>query len=196
MTNFWPQRRLTLFSLLPLTAVLVAAHFAFTQVIPESPSSQEAQTHSVNGSASGGELHFRSRATLVQVPVLVTKRGDHVSGLTPGDFHVFEDGKQQRVTSFEEIRILNHRVPAAPPANGEFTNLHSDEPQIITIVALDLANTSHVDQVSAREQFIRYLADNLSPDERIALVSGRNTGRNTGDEIRGKYGGKYGDRKL
>jgi VWFA-related protein len=122
--------------------------------------------------ANSPQLHFRSRAILIQVPILVKqKSGEHLPGLTRSDFRIFEDGIEQRIASFEEVRIPDHLIPASAPTPGEYTNIHADVPQVMTVIAVDMANTPHNDQIYARAQLVRYLAGRLSPNQRIALVS-------------------------
>jgi Ca-activated chloride channel family protein len=49
---------------------------------------------------------FRSRVDIVQVTVAVTDaEGRLITGLTKGDFQVFEDGTQQEVTQFTDARV-------------------------------------------------------------------------------------------
>ena len=62
-------------------------------------------TESVSNHAEQGKpLQFRSQTTIVQVPVVVTdKAGNHIHGLTKADFKVLENGKPQKIASFEEI---------------------------------------------------------------------------------------------
>jgi Ca-activated chloride channel homolog len=49
---------------------------------------------------------FRSRIDIVQVTVAVTDaEGRLITGLTKGDFQVFEDGTQQEVTQFTDARV-------------------------------------------------------------------------------------------
>jgi len=118
------------------------------------------------------ELRFRSRATLIQVPVLVTeKNGAHVSGLGSTDFHIFENGVEQKVSSFEEIQVSKEVVPLPPNTPGMYTNQQPDAPEVLTLIAVDMANTPMPDQVYARAQLVHYLAKHIPPNQRIALVS-------------------------
>src|SRR5690348_15484493 len=58
-----------------------------------------------------------SRTELVLVPALVKdKAGQHVAGLSQGDFVVLENGKQQQIAIFEEIRTSNQPLPPKPAA--------------------------------------------------------------------------------
>ncbi len=54
--------------------------------------------------------------TVVEVPVRILQDGQFVTGLTKGDFEIFEDGVGQEIAAFEEIsRIIS---PGAAPAPG------------------------------------------------------------------------------
>jgi len=51
-----------------------------------------------------GKVEFKSETVFVQVPMIVSdKSGAHVHGLGRADFTVLEDGKPQKIASFEEI---------------------------------------------------------------------------------------------
>jgi VWFA-related protein len=115
---------------------------------------------------------------LVQVPVIVEdEQGNHVHGLAKEDFEVFEDSKPQKVSVFEEFIAAPNRVmPANTPANT-FTNRFGapDRPHSVIVFVLDSVNTPFLDQAYGRRELIRYLANNLDPDQTFALISlGRN----------------------
>src|SRR5271170_6609299 len=62
-----------------------------------------------------GKVEFRTQAILVQVPVIVNdKRGNHIHGLSKTDFHLFENGKEQQVSTFEEIVASDAKLPSTP----------------------------------------------------------------------------------
>ena len=158
-----PLRDLAKF-LLSLLSLLVLQGLLAAQATP--------QASTPDPNANSPQLHFHSRATLIQLPVLVKqKSGQHLSGLTRTNFRVFEDGVEQPIASFEEVRVSDHLVPASAPTPGEYTNIRADVPQMMTVIAVDMANTPHNDQIYARAQLVRYLAGRLSPNQRIALVS-------------------------
>src|SRR6266700_3208659 len=51
-----------------------------------------------------GKLEFRTQSVLVQVPAVVTdKAGNHIHNLTKDDFRVLENGKEQKISTFEEV---------------------------------------------------------------------------------------------
>src|SRR5689334_13590912 len=58
---------------------------------------------------------------LVQVDAVVTKDGKPVTGLTPDDFEIYEDGHKQTITSFAYISNVPSgamTVKAAPPKDS------------------------------------------------------------------------------
>jgi VWFA-related protein len=120
-----------------------------------------------------GKVEFRTQSILIQVPVIVTdKNGDHVHGLSKGDVHVFENGKEQAISVFEEKVVSNAKLPAVPAQPGEFRNLtlSDDQPHTVTVVALDTVNTPFLDQEFGRRQLVKYLADNLDSGQVLALM--------------------------
>lgn len=121
-----------------------------------------------------GQVEFRSETVLVQVPVVVSDRsGNHVRGLSRTDFEVMESGKEQKISSFEEIET-GHAPLTAPSARvGAFSNLASsqDAPRSIMVIALDTINTPFLDQAYGRKQLIRYLAENVQPGQILGLIS-------------------------
>jgi VWFA-related protein len=121
-----------------------------------------------------GNVEFRSETVLVQVPVVVTdKAGNHIHDLKKEDFHVFENGKEQNVSSFEEIVARGSHVPtAAPLPTGTYTNVvaNTTQPLSLTVVAIDEVNTPFLDQTYARKQLIKYLGDNLDSTQPMGMV--------------------------
>jgi VWFA-related protein len=120
-----------------------------------------------------GKIKFRTQTVLVQVPIIVTdKTGNHIHGLTKENFHLFENGKEQKITAFEEIVTTNTNLSVVAPKTGEFTNLTlSDEhPRSVTVIALDCINTPFLDQYTGRRAVVKYLADNLDSGQVIGLM--------------------------
>lgn len=120
-----------------------------------------------------GKIKFRTQTILIQVPIVVTdKSGNHIHGLTKQDFHVFENGKEQKVASFEEIVTTNTKLPVVAPKSGEFTNLalSDQQPRPVTVIALDTINTPFLDQYTGRRAVVKYLADNLDSGQILALM--------------------------
>jgi VWFA-related protein len=119
-------------------------------------------------------VEFRSETILVQVPVVVTdKAGNAVPGLSRTDFEVLEDGKEQKISSFEEVETSHAPLTPAATQVGEYSNAGAvgDAPRAVTIIALDTINTPYLDQTYGRKQLLKYLADNVQPGQAIGLVS-------------------------
>jgi VWFA-related protein len=120
-----------------------------------------------------GKIEFRTQTILVQVPVVVAdKSGNHIHGMTKDDFHVFENGKEQKISTFEEIVTTNTRIPVIAPKPGEFTNLTLSEqqPRTVTVIALDTVNTPFLDQTYGRRELVKYLAGSLDSGQVLALM--------------------------
>ena len=118
-------------------------------------------------------VEFKSDTVLVLVPAVVTdKSGNHIHGLSRDDFQVFEKGKEQKITTFEEIETA--KAPLVKRStSGEFSNLAAtiDSPCAVTVIVLDTVNTPFLDQAYGRKQIIRYLAENVNSDQVSGLVA-------------------------
>jgi VWFA-related protein len=119
-------------------------------------------------------LKFTARTQLVLVPVVVTdKSGAPIPGLTKESFKVLENGKEQPIAVFEEVRPGATKAQRSPRPANEFSNVLSgtEAPKRLTIIALDMVNTPFLDQTRAREQLIRYLAENVEAGSLVSLVT-------------------------
>jgi VWFA-related protein len=119
------------------------------------------------------KVEFSSTTVLVQVPVVVTdKAGAHIHNLTKENFQIFENGKEQKVGTFEEITAAHVPLPAPVTKPGEFSNLAVDPTQrrTLAIIAIDSINTPYLDQAYGRQQLIKYLSQNLEPGQTLGLV--------------------------
>ncbi len=151
------------------------------------PSTSRTTTPSSSGSSSSslpssvplttandeGKIEFRTETILVQVPIVVTdKAGNHLHALTKEDFHIFENGKEQKVSTFEEIVTSNAKLPVVAPKPGEFSNLTLSEqqPRSITVIALDTVNTPFLDQTTGRRELVKYLANTMDSGQLLALM--------------------------
>ena len=114
-------------------------------------------------SNSAAMLHATS--SLVLVDVVVTDHGKPVHGIDRSRFHVFEDGHEQVIASFEEHQpaaaspqaaAAAARISALPPHT--YTNI-SPYPDngTVNVLLLDALNTPTANQQEARRQMIEYL---------------------------------------
>jgi len=119
-------------------------------------------------------LKFSTSVQMVLVPAVVTdKSGHHITGLTKDDFLLLEDGKEQRIASFEEIHAGGAPVVRTPAPANEYSNVMVGDsaPRHFTVIALDTVNTPFLDQTRAREALVRYLAETVSEGQPVMLCT-------------------------
>lgn len=137
--------------------------------------------NNANQTTPQGTAKFTSRSELVVVPVVVTdKSGHHVPGLTKGDFTVQEAGKEQTIRFFEEVKTSEELMRRGQASDGAFTNYleGAQSPKRVTIIVLDLLNTSWGDQYYAQKALLKYLGESLNTHEPTALFVLTRTGLN------------------
>jgi VWFA-related protein len=117
---------------------------------------------------------FTSATNFVQVPVIVQRSGKHVSGLKKEDFILRQDGKEEPIASFEEIRGGETAVTAE--TQEQFGNQGDQVPPQITIIALDMVNTPNLDRTYFMQQLERYLAKSGKFAGPIGVVAIERTG--------------------
>jgi VWFA-related protein len=119
------------------------------------------------------DLVLRTTTRLVQVNVIVTKKGAAVPGLKKEDFQVFDNGKRQEIRQFSEETRAILPTAAAPLPQGTFTNQleqRSGTPAAVTAILLDGVNTRFSDQTYARKQVVEFLKQ-IQPEDRIAIYT-------------------------
>ncbi len=127
------------------------------------------------GTGSAPPPTLRVNTRLVYVDVLVRdKSGNIVRGLTQEDFKILEDGKPQPVSFFEAHEAEPAKTPTfAAPQEGttEFSNVSAGRAaQPMTIVLFDLLNTPYDDQLSGRQQMLKFL-NALPAGERLLVFT-------------------------
>jgi len=122
-----------------------------------------------------GTTVLRTNANLVLVDVVVTDRGNAAHGLDRSHFHIFEDGHEQPITSFDE-----HQPAASTAAPGAFdpraalpphtyTNLPKyPEASAVNVLLLDALNTPVQNQMDVRRQMIDFLGK-IEPGTELAV---------------------------
>ncbi len=117
---------------------------------------------------------LRANSSLVLVDVVVTDHDKPMHGLDRSRFHVFEDGSEQSLFSFDE-----HQPAGAPPAflaptalpPNTFTNLPAyPESSAVNVLLLDALNTPLGDQMRVRRKMIDYLGT-LKPGTTLAIFT-------------------------
>jgi VWFA-related protein len=118
---------------------------------------------------------LRVNARNVVVDVVVTdKSGKAITGLPKDDFQVFEDGKPQTVTFFEQhagapaAAVMPAEPPPPLPPNT-FTNVPAAVPaDSVNVLLMDALNTPMQDQTYVHKEMVKYLAS-IPPGIRIGV---------------------------
>ncbi len=115
---------------------------------------------------------FRLESNLVIVRVVVRDAGGYpITGLKREDFRLFDQGKEQAISQFEE-----EPFPLPITGNTDASKLSSapssgaPHPRFIAFYFDDL-NSSAADLMQACDAADRYLASSLQPNDRVALFS-------------------------
>jgi VWFA-related protein len=132
-------------------------------------------------SQQAGPQRIRSVSRLVQVNVIVERKGKPVTGLTKEDFTVLDQNQPQKIASFAEVaydpaaapvRAATSNPPsAADAAVSTYSNRLGSEgglPASVTVILLDALNTPPQEFGSARAEIKSFLHQ-LQPRDRVAL---------------------------
>lgn len=142
---------------LACTALLVSACAAAGQ--------RPQPVNPANPSPASPATVLHAQTNLVLVDVVVLDRGKPVHGLSKSRFHVFEDGHEQAISSFDE-----HQPPVMPPNAAKvtadiaalpphtYTNVSPyPDTGTVNVLLLDALNTPLADQQQARKDMVEYL---------------------------------------
>jgi VWFA-related protein len=116
---------------------------------------------------------LRTQADIVLLDVVVTADKTAVHGLNQDKFQIYDDGKLQSMTVFEEHNPGDAPVVAKVPNLGP--NIYSNVPEFnvgsaANVLLLDALNTPLADQQYVRQQMIQYLKT-IPPGTRIAVFT-------------------------
>ncbi len=115
---------------------------------------------------------FKSKVQVVLVDLIVTNpKNAPVRSLKQGDFHVFEDGKPQTITSFEEhgtAPLTQIKLPALPP--NVFSDVSTIQADSVNVLLLDWLNTQPSDQAFVHAQVLKYI-QSMPPGTHLAIFS-------------------------
>ena len=124
-------------------------------------------------------FHVTSRSVVVNV--VVTDKGERaVTGLPREQFQIFEDGKPQVITSFEEHSGIPtstgasgaNPAPSSPPLPADtFSNVPEAPPSdSVNLLLMDALNTPIANQSLVHQQMVKYLATIL-PGTRMGVFT-------------------------
>jgi VWFA-related protein len=165
-----PMNSLRISHPVPLASLLILACVAAGQAAPSSANSKSAPT------TTSTVLH--ATTTLVTVDVVVTDHGKPVSGIDRSHFHVFEDGREQVIASFDDHQPpkapanaiqLAARIATLPPHTYTNASPYPDT-GAVNVLLLDALNTSMADQAEARKEMIETLGK-IPPGTPIAIFT-------------------------
>jgi len=116
---------------------------------------------------------LRVNTRLVEVDVVAHSKGQAIADLKQDDFTVFDNGKPQKISTFNIIssRITPGKsIPLPPGAVSNRFTAEGQEPAGTTIVLYDMLNTALEDQSWARQALVHYV-DTLQSGDHFALYS-------------------------
>jgi VWFA-related protein len=125
-------------------------------------------------SGESSAASFRVSTELVVVPTVVTdKHGQHVPGLTKDDFVLEEDGQRKTISVFEEVKTDANRFHRLQGQEGKFSNYENESGanHRLSIIVLDLINTTFEDLTRAQTDLIKFLTDAANSGEPICLLT-------------------------
>ncbi len=140
------------------------------------------QAPATNGAPPSGQTQataqprppFRAGANLVRVDVFPMKDGKPVRDLTAADFEVFEDGKLQKVESFEHVEISG-QVPQderrEPNTVREARAMAEDSRSRIFVVFLDTYHTELAGSHRMQKVLVDLLDRIIGPDDMFAVMT-------------------------
>ncbi len=145
-----------------LAILMFASAMILNRVVAQEP----------NSGIPSPTVRVNTRMVLVDV-VVIDKQGKPVTGLKPQDFVIEENGKKQQIAAFTTPEDAS-KVPAPLPlAPGIYSNKpeYRSEGGPVTVLLLDAANTPFRDQAYARWQMLKYVQEQLKPDQRVAVFT-------------------------
>ncbi len=118
---------------------------------------------------------MRITTNLVQVDLVVTKDGKHVTNLKPEDFEILEDGRAQKITSF--AYVSTSAAASTASSNTESTVAPSipkpllpyEVRRTIAIVVDDLG-MSFESMANLRTYLRKFLSENVRSNDLIAII--------------------------
>lgn len=117
---------------------------------------------------------FRSGVNFVSVDVYPRRDGKVVEGLRAEDFQVFEDGKPQKVETFEFIKIEPNPVDSDrrdPSSQAEGDRLARDPKNRLFVVYLDLAHTTISGSHNSQQPVVDFLTRTIGQTDLFGFMT-------------------------
>ena len=143
---------------------------------------QQDQTSKQPPSPFQGDYVLRSQTNVVLVDVRVRdKNGKPVTDLTQQDFHVWEDGVPQTITSFslEDVqKLAQAEAEGGPPPVVDLSKLPANVPpetviqdRRLTVLFFDVSSMPPDDLIRALKSAQNFVEKRLTPADLVAIVS-------------------------
>jgi VWFA-related protein len=133
-----------------------------------------ATPHQPLQTAHAGQPEPRRTTQLVRVSVVVRDpHGNPVTGLTPDDFILLDDGRPQAIQHFAVTTNQPVDLYTPPLEADTYSNRledHARIPDSVTVIVLDGANTRFEDQAYARRQTVKFLQQ-IHPQDYMAVYT-------------------------
>jgi VWFA-related protein len=130
------------------------------------------QTTSSPGSSNQAPYTLQVNSRVVLTDVTVTdKQGNPITGLTENDFQLLDNGKPQKLASFEEHRQQAPQLTEASVTPGRFSNDYLRHPPAqVNVLLFDTTTIGIVDQMQLFQQMKQFV-NNLPPGEPVAVFT-------------------------
>lgn len=158
---------------LPFLSALLFCGMAPAQGTLEPSSAVGSQPQSQAGSPEPAAT-IRTQTNLVLVDVVVTENGQAVHGLDTNSFQTFEDGKPEKIVTFDDLSAPKPPTPeqteAALPPNTYTNTPRYPVANAVDVILLDTLNTPLLERNNAERQLVRFLTQ-ATPGTLIAVYS-------------------------
>ena len=130
------------------------------------------QTASSPGSSNQAPYTLQVNSRVVLTDVTVTdKQGNPITGLTENDFRLLDNGKPQKLASFEEHRQQAPQLTEASATPGHFSNDYLRHPPAqVNVLLFDTTTIGIVDQMYLFQQMKQFV-NNLPAGEPVAVFT-------------------------
>jgi VWFA-related protein len=119
---------------------------------------------------------LKSEANMVLINVIVTdKQGNYLRDMKRKDFHIFEDGKEQTITSFSREADIKPRAPVGQEYGRETEGEAKAKPIIpertrYMVIFFDCTFMTPEDQLFERDQAVKFVESTGSLNRKMAVM--------------------------
>lgn len=121
---------------------------------------------------------FRTEANYIRVDAFVTRDGEPVHGLTPGDFELLEDGVPQKIDAFEHVVIRPagpQRARIEPNSQQDANQMAADPRARIFVVFLDVDHVPVEGSFRLKSALATMLSQMLGEDDMVGVITSRHS---------------------